>query len=313
MLLLFTRLLALDDDPAGVRVDLGVTYKQNLLPDEARKHFQLAIAENPGYVNAYSWLGYTDIDQNLPDAARVKFEKVIQMAPRDQEGYWAMSTLAEQAQQWQDAISWCDRASQCHPGWESIASARRGELLRKSNKLEDAEKELARSLSIESNNPPALDSLSSLADDFLKHNDAGAVGRTLKALRRWKGDSYEPIYQNRVGNLWYSFKNFAVAVESYRKAIAASPSDDVLHSNLALAFEGLRQPGKRAAELEAASVALRRARELKPNNQEYSLRLDAMELESRFIAAYGEAALKHSTSVTLIRIGGATRGVRRYS
>ena len=300
--LLFTRMLALEDEPAGARVDLAVIYKQNEMPDEARKHFLQAIAENPAYVNAYAWLGYTEIDQKRMDAARENFEKVIHDAPHALDGYWGMSVLAEQAEQWDDAIGWCDRATQCHAEWESSGRSRRGELLRKSGNLKDAEIELFRSLDIESKNPSALESLSLLADDLLERNDAPGVERTLQALRRWKGESYEFMYQNRLGNLRYSFKDYVAAAEHYRKAIASNANDDVLYSNLALALERLSQPEGRVARLEEASTALRHAAKLEPNNKEYAERLEALELENGFIATYGEDALKYAPSVTPIRI-----------
>jgi flagellar biosynthesis component FlhA len=76
----------------------------------------------------------------------------------------------------------------------------------------------------------------------------------------------------------------------------------VYHSNLALALEELQAPGERAAELEEAISALRRARELRPDESKYAERLNKLERQHRFVMRYGESALKLKPVVRPIEV-----------
>ena len=100
----------------------------------------------------------------------------------------------------------------------------------------------------------------------------------------------------------YYHNDYQAAAEAYRQAIAGRPTEAVYHSNLALALEELQAPGERAAELEEAISALRRARELRPDESKYAERLNKLERQHRFVMRYGESALKLKPVVRPIEV-----------
>jgi tetratricopeptide (TPR) repeat protein len=310
----FSRLEALVSYPPDAWVELGCIYKLNERYAEARDCFQRTIDEDPSYSLGHVWLGYTWLDQAMavgvgsPEAARPLaearscFDRTTQVAPDSLDGYWALTRLAEELGDREAALSWCKRALACHPEWEPFVLTRRAALLSQSGKLEEAERDLARSIELEPVNPGAADGLADLAERLGEnHNDAKAL-RVLERAREIKGKSWESQFQNRIGNLRYRSGDYEAAADSYRLAIASAPADDVLNSNLALALERMRRPGKRLEEIEEAVKALRRAIDLKPTIAEYTTRLTDLESERAYIRTYGEDALQFEPGVAAIRV-----------
>lgn len=307
------RMLALADYKPAPWLDLACIYKQNGRFEKAREIFMKSINLDPAYALGYTWLGYTWLDEavatesdtqkaELFTKAQSSFEQAITLEPEAVDGYWAMSALAIERKEWEDALNWCDRALGCNPEWESFVRVRRAEMLRQLGRLEEAEQDLDRSISLEAYNPSATDALSQVA---LAFEDRGDYDSALSALTKWreiKGESFEYLFQNRIGNLKYRAEDYTAAAESYRLAVAAAPQDDVIQSNLALALENLHEPGKRLEELKEAVAALRRAVEINSGNTEYKKRLHDLEAESRFVEAYGEEALKFEPGITAIRV-----------
>jgi len=315
---LFQRSLVLEDNAAYTWVRLGLIYKQNREYDKARECFEQATRLDSLDSTGHAWLGYTYLDQSeepgtdpsriaqLYELARANFEKVLEVAPKALDAYWALADVGMRRGDWPNALEWCDRGLKCHPEWESFVRVRRGEILRQMARLHEAEDDLMRSLELEADNPAALNALSNLADAYNTTDRPPDVAlRALEALRRFKGQSYEAAYQNRLGNLRYYYSNYAAAAEHYRRSLAAQPADAVVHSNLAGALEKLRTPGKRREERDEAIAALRRAHELDPQSKDYIERAEALELEQSFVTAYGEQALGFEPVVTPVRIEAA--------
>ena len=307
---LIERIKLLDEDQFTLPVEIGIIYKNNRRYDDAIRYFQQALQVDPEYILAYDWLGYTYLEQaNDPQAdpslyarAGAAFAKVIELAPTALDGYWGMAGVAMQQGNWQAALDWCERSLQCHPEWESFVFVRRGNVLRELGRFADAEQALLRSLTLEPDNPTALDELTTLADQYKTNESREVALRALASLRRFKGEAHEHIYQNKLGNIQYYYGDYAAAADLYRKAIAAKPDDDVLHSNLALALEKKQGKGTRMEELDEAIAELQRARELNASDTSYGERLSKLEADRRFLAAYGEAALAFEPWVLPIRI-----------
>jgi Tfp pilus assembly protein PilF len=81
------------------------------------------------------------------------------------------------------------------------------------------------------------------------------------------------LISNDEGNECLDQADYRKAVEKYEKAIQFDPNDAVVHSNLALAWENLREPGESIEALECARGALQRALQLDPQNEDYKKRL----------------------------------------
>jgi tetratricopeptide (TPR) repeat protein len=305
------RMLKLVDYAPGTSIELGWLYHQNRRYEDARAHFREAIALDPGCSRPHVGLGYCDLDEargaekddaraTLLEHARANFDRASAESPQGLEGYWGQSWIAEEERQWDDALAWCDRALQCHEGWESFARARRADLLRQSDRLEEARKELERATA-EAESTAAVVSLLSLSLAFRDRDDPETALSLLERWRELMGPSGEATFHNNVGHLSYRAGNYVEAAVRYRLAVAANPQDDVLQSNLASALENSRQPGRRTEELDEAIAALESALRIKPQNAAYQARLDAEQVERRFVAAYGEAALSLDVAVTPIR------------
>jgi Flp pilus assembly protein TadD len=304
---LFQRLLALDDNQAQCWVKLGVIHAQNYEVDAARTCYDQAITLDPSRISAYVQLGHLHLnaaeagDEAEYTRAAAQYQHAVDLEPLTLDGYWAMLDLHTRRSNWELALEWCDRAFLCGPEWEMLLRARRGELLCHLERYPEAEADIARSLTLESDNPTALDALSGLAD-AAQDGAPEITLRSLQTLRLHKGEAYEHTYQNRIGNLRYYHGEYLAAAEAYGKAIAARPTDAVLHSNLALALEHLPSADVTLDQLDETIAALRTAMELDPQESSYGERLAALQSKREFVVAYGADALLFEPGVVPIRV-----------
>jgi tetratricopeptide (TPR) repeat protein len=311
---LFRRLMALSDHESYTWVELGCVYKQNRRFEDARRCFGKAIELDAACLLAKVWLAYTRMDEagqvglatprgaDLLEAARTDFLEAIRVAPDALDGYWGLSGLEMTRGDWSAALLWCERALACHPDWEPSLRLRRAHILRELGRQAEALADVDRSIALEPYSPQGAEILSELAGAFLEAGDTDGLSRVLETACGLQGAATAAGFANRLGNLYYRAGNFAAATACYRQAIEANPRDDVLHSNLALALERLREPGRRLAELSEAVAHLTRAAELRPDNAAYNTRRADLEAERRFVELYGEEALKLDPWVTPIRV-----------
>lgn len=310
----FARLLRLSDYQPYTWVELGCVYKQNRRYENARRCFSKALELDPDCSLARVWLGYTHFDDavsagldtprgaELLETARTDFEQTVRFAAEALDGYWAMSGLEMARGDWQAALEWCGRGLRCHPGWEPSVRLRRAHILRQLGRTAEALDDASRSVALEPYSPSAPEILADLAGSFLDAGDQESFARVVEAGDRLEGNALKASFRNRIGNLYYKAADYSAAARCYRQAIEATPCDDVLHSNLALALERRREPGRRLEELTEAAAALSRALNLSPDNAAYRARLSDLEAEFRFVQTYGEDALKLEPFVTPIRV-----------
>jgi tetratricopeptide (TPR) repeat protein len=302
--MLVNRISAMNpQDEYDTYLEAGSVFQQNQQPADAHEWYQKAIATDTTRLGAYTLEGYLYLNNDDFGPASEQFRRAIDVAPEAMDGYWGMSWLCDQQEKWQEALNWCEESLKRRPEWEGIIKARTGGIRRRLGQFAQAEDDLRQALLIEPDNQQALNALTDLADDYyMKGHQADAALRTLEEARRLRGESFESGYQNRIGNLKYYYGDYAAAAEAYKKAIAAKPTDPVFHSNLALALERLPATGNRVAELGEAIEALRRALDLAPTNTEYAARRDELERLRRFVARYGESALKLKPMLKPIQI-----------
>lgn len=131
--------------------------------------------------------------------------------------------LEMQLANWQEALDAYNRCFGIHPEWESFVLVGRADIYRELGKYEEAYEELLKSLDLEPDNPGAVSVLSSLAESYKSTNEKDLPLRSLHTLRQYNGDSYEDTYQNRIGNMYYYFGEYADAAGRYRLAIDSNP------------------------------------------------------------------------------------------
>lgn len=134
------------------------------------------------------------------------------------------------------------------------------------------------------------------------------VVRTLRLMRDWDGSRglYEAaprrvqadesfqhevaLLRNDEANQLYSAGRYREAVDLYSEAVERNPTDDVLQSNLAMAWERDHSWPDSLARLDYALDALHRASELAPQKSEYGRRIARLSTLRVFVQYYGKSA-----------------------
>jgi tetratricopeptide (TPR) repeat protein len=298
-------------DPESVYanfLDMGFAYQQNGQGDEANRWYNRAIELKTSWVNGYINVGNAALEKEEFQQAAEEYQKVIAIAPEIFEGYWNMGRMYEQQGRWHDALSWYDQAAPLCKEVEASIRAKVGKMRLKLKQYNEAEKLLFELLQQDPGNQEAVNTLESLANEYYEKNkDLSAALRVYDTTRdikeRSRGQSYEVIYHNLVGNAYYYFGNYQAAIDEYARAVELSPADDVLRSNIARAWENLKQPGKRRDEMKVAIKELRIAQNLNPENREYKSRLENLEIQQKLVEKLGESALKLAPSEKVLEVG----------
>jgi tetratricopeptide (TPR) repeat protein len=112
---------------------------------------------------------------------------------------------------------------------------------------------------------------------------------------------------NGEGLQFFRQQLYVEAAPRFARAAELNPDDAVLHGNHADAWENTWGVGTRAEALEEAERALRRALELKPDDEGYEDRLRTIELEQVLLARYGEPVLtvEERPRVIAVELGAA--------
>jgi tetratricopeptide (TPR) repeat protein len=87
------------------------------------------------------------------------------------------------------------------------------------------------------------------------------------------------LVSNEEGNEYLNEGDYPMAIEKYKQAIEFESKDAVVYSNLALAWESCKEPGKSSEALDRAIEALQHAIERDPMNNDYKKRLEQLNQE----------------------------------
>jgi tetratricopeptide (TPR) repeat protein len=274
-----------------VNLDMAYVYQQSKDYQKAYDWYNRAISIDPVRLAAYTDLGYASIEEQRFDQAHAAFAKAIEVAPESFDGHWGMAWLYEQQQEWEKALTSYEECLPRRAEWESQVRTKIGDLWYKLGRYREAVEEATEALEIEPTNPAALDTLEGIAADYYKTQaDPDAAVHIYETIRRTKGEPYEAVYHNRIGNLQYYRRDYANAIKAYQAAIKADSSDPVYHSNLALAWENFKAPGQRLQAITNAVAALDEALRLRPQDNDYQQRHESLALRKGFGLKCGEAA-----------------------
>jgi flagellar biosynthesis component FlhA/tetratricopeptide (TPR) repeat protein len=106
---------------------------------------------------------------------------------------------------------------------------------------------------------------------------------------------------NTEGNDFFALGNYGKSIELYKAALACDATDDVIHSNLAGAWENLKEPGRAAVSIAEAIAAYQRANALKAS-EKYALAIEKLSAKVAFLQRYGESASGWVPIVTPIAV-----------
>jgi type III secretory pathway component EscV/Tfp pilus assembly protein PilF len=127
-------------------------------------------------------------------------------------------------------------------------------------------------------------------------DDARKIDKDTKSF-----NSEMTLLLNAEANNYYTEGDYRKAIERYNKAIEFNPNDHVLYSNLAGAWEQLKEPGGRVSALNEAIEAFRRAQSLSKTG-EYGGSIERLRQIKKFASCYGEKAVDWEHVVTPLAV-----------
>ena len=286
-------------DPSA-EYSILLTLAQFKRDSEAIESYSRAIKLDPTRLRGYLELGNAHLslaDQTARgkkalEEARTAFQTAIVLAPQAYDGYWYMATLCEREGRWEEGLEFCAQCLRLQPRLEGRFRSKRADFLRMLKQLPMAEAELELALHADKTGVEPIQAMMALADAYYQEQgDREAALRLYRLTRETRGNTFDAEYENLIGNLHYYFKEYAEAAQAYQNAVAKSPKNAVLYSNLALALEQMTAVD-RAEQFDEIINALRYACRLMPGNAEYSARLANFEHRKRFLLHYGEPATR---------------------
>ena len=313
---LHSRLWALEPDTLpGLKIEEGEFWRNNGLIAEARAACTEALALDATRVTAYTGRACAAMEAAMASgatadrraeslaAARADLKAALGVDAESSEVCWGFIWLASTERNWTEAIEWCERLVRLQPEWESSASLRTAGFRKELHDFPAAEADLRRVLELEPAQRELADAMNTVGEAaYREGSNAEAAERLFQGALNLRGETFDHDFQNRLGNLRYWQDNYNASVDYYRRAIKGQPDNAVYHSNLALAIEGLKTPGRREAELREALSELETAARLDPNKVDYSTRLSMLRCEIDFLVRFGEPALSYKHAGTPIRV-----------
>jgi spermidine synthase len=129
--------------PVAPRTRIGylegrIALQRNQLSEAARL-FSEALKEGANHINALYWLGITEARLGSFQQAASHFEEILRDFPKHKEALLALVRLAEQAKEWDKAISFQQRLIEAEQGGDSSASCKLGDLFLRKRDLLSAE------------------------------------------------------------------------------------------------------------------------------------------------------------------------------
>lgn len=169
--------------------DEGVKADKNRKSDEAIRHYQKSIALAPDFYLAHNNLGSVLLAQSQFNDAQAQFKQVIKISPNDAAGYLNLGNVFLLRKQYIDAVHWVGEGLTREPN-SSFGHLLMGTLFTRLGKLEVAEKELRRSLELDSMTAKAHLALVNLYMQQKRNGDAVAELRVF--LKAFPDDSFAP-------------------------------------------------------------------------------------------------------------------------
>jgi tetratricopeptide (TPR) repeat protein len=288
-------------------LEAGYAYQSGGDLDLAKKWFEKALKAEPERVETIVAIGGLHQAKKEYDKAAEYFSKVLVLAPACVDGYWSMAGLCNAQEKYVEAAAWYEKALPHCPMFTRTLWVKAGEAYVAAGDFEKGKNACLEALNIDPDFDFALNTLHDLSDKLREkaYNEKTSMEPALEVLRQIraiKGDTYEPSFQNRVGNVYYYFADYQNAAAHYRNAIAADASVAVYHDNLSGASEKLAEREYSIASFEEAIQAIQAASRLEPSNENYRKQASRLEQKLQSLRHFGMPPEERSADIAQIRV-----------
>ncbi|SDZ75440.1 putative PEP-CTERM system TPR-repeat lipoprotein [Nitrosospira multiformis] len=212
------------DNPLIQNLKGGVYLGKNDIAN-ARASFEKALAIQPNYFPTIANLARLDIQDKKPDAARKRFEAILEKDKKNIQAMVALAGLAVNQGQNQKATEWLERAMQANPDVLQPAILLGTHYLR----LGEKQKALALAKKLEGTHSKDSAVLDLLAQAQLANNDKSSALESYARLAVVQPES--PLVQFRIASIHMAMRNLSAASDALKKSLAIKP--DYLAAQLA--------------------------------------------------------------------------------
>ncbi|WP_256325373.1 XrtA/PEP-CTERM system TPR-repeat protein PrsT [Nitrosospira sp. Nsp18] len=204
------------DNPLVQNLKGGIYMGKNDVAN-ARASFERALSLQPAYFPAVANLAQLDLLEKKPDAAKKRFEAILEKDKKNIQAMTALARLALSQQQNKEATAWLERASQENPESQQAAMLLAEHYLRSGEK----QKSLTLAQKLQSSNPTDPGVLELLAQAQLAGENKAAALESYKKLAAMRPEYARA--QLRIASIYAAMENPSAASEALKKALAIKP------------------------------------------------------------------------------------------
>ena len=226
----YSHALRLNPNLAEVYSNRGIVFNEIKKYQEALQEYDKAIAMKANLASAYSNRGIALSELNRLDEALSSYTRAIEINPYDSEAYSNRGITLNELKKFDEALADYDRAIEINPSFAE-AYSNRGNTLKELNRLDDALASYDLAIQI---NPLFAEAYSYRGIALTEQKRIDEALASFDRVIEIKPDSAEAFY-NRGVNLEQS-QRYEQALSSYQRAIEIDPDYASAHWNKSLIF-----------------------------------------------------------------------------
>ena len=323
---------AVERDPANPAVynllaNASAAYKDR---EAAIAYYERAIALAPGEARYYINLGGYYQDLGHWDQAEANYQKALESDPDNSDCWNYLANILYQKRSYKMSLEHYQKAIGIAPGIP-VYHGNMGRACRAMGKWDDAISAFQEALRIDDDNDSFWNELGNICyscgryAESIEHYQAAIrlssnvpvyhanLAGSYRAMKQWREavEAYRAAlaieedndsYWNSIGNVYFESGDHASSIPYYEAAIKREPHTAVYYKNIASAWEGNKETGRRIAAIGWAIHHMRKACELEPDSDDYKRQLETLLLKQRVATELGESVLDKQMIVTPIAI-----------
>lgn len=204
------------DNPLIQNLKGGIYMGKKDIPN-ARASFEKALSLQPTYFPAAMNLAQIDLQEKRPDAAKKRFEAILEKDKKNIQAMSALSNIALNQRHIKEATDWLERASQENPDALQPAMLLTAHYLR----LGEKQKSLTLAKKLQGLHPSDPEVLELLGQAQLVNNDQAGALESYSRLAAMRPDSPLPSFQ--IASIQIANGNPSAASDALKKALAIQP------------------------------------------------------------------------------------------